>query len=94
MAEEGEKFYYVIEQPLYNEIKEYINNRPYNETNELYTKFFDHDMENPIYLESAMHLLINYLRICPRKEVGEIMKKLEIHVKRYKMDDKKKVEVK
>lgn len=93
MSDSEEKYIYVIEQPLYDEIKNYIDSRPYNESHDLYDKVFDHDVENPVYTENVIHILLNYLRLCPRKEVAGMIKKMETHIKKYKHNKEPKDQV-
>ena len=70
-------FGYKLSPEFKKELEEYLNTRPYEETDLLLRKLFE-EVPNPeaIYTQQAIDELCNYVTSCPRKEVKDIIIKL------------------
>jgi hypothetical protein len=80
---------YKIKEPTRQQIWDYLDSRPFNETDALITLFFEgKDPETTYYRWSAIMMLTDYLKEkCPRKEIKGFLLALTTNIEAYQLPE-------
>lgn len=86
----GVLFAYRFKRELHDEIKEYLENRPFIETDELLETIFQKDYESTYITDEGIKMLMEYLGKCPRKEAKIFIDKVKMgELEKFKLEPKK-----